>query len=172
MENSKLRVVHKSLMFDAARQADIALLKEVLEALEEKYKEEEGKTNCPTAKLGCCTTNSESEAELEANKIKDEEEEEKDLQAEETLVASLQELEDAHVQFARKTLPESTETSKHKDLRREVAEMTDRVGDLKRNLKDEKRTTSPLHNVYIGQFFFLSTERAGTYRPTSSLSCY
>ena len=139
-----MRVVHKSLMFDAARQADIDLLKEVLEALEEKYKEEEDKTNCLTAKLGCCTTNSESEAELEANKIKDEEEEEKDLQAEETLVASLQELEDAHVQFARKTLPESTETSKHKDLRKEVAEMNDRVGDLKRDLKHEKRTTSPM----------------------------
>ena len=30
----------------------------------------------------------------------------------------------------------------------------------------------PVHNVYIVQFFFLSTERAGTYRPTSSLSCY
>ena len=31
---------------------------------------------------------------------------------------------------------------------------------------------SAVHNVYIVQFFFLSTERAGTYRPTSSLSCY
>ena len=104
-----MRVVHKSLMYDAVRQADIDLLKEVLEALEEKYKEEEGKTNCLTAKLGCCTTNSESEAELEANKSKDNQEEE-------TLIASLQELEDAHVQFARKTLPQSDETSKFEDL--------------------------------------------------------
>ena len=37
-----MRVVHKSLMFDAARQADIDLLKEVLDALEKKYEEEEG----------------------------------------------------------------------------------------------------------------------------------
>ena len=120
-----MRVVHKSLMYDAVQQADIDLLKEVLEALEEKYKEEEGKTNCLTAKLGCCTTNSESEAKLEASKSKDNQEEE-------TLIASLQELEDAHVQFARKTLPQSTETYKFEDLRSEVAEMSDRVGDLKR----------------------------------------
>ena len=142
MESHKLRVIHKSVMYDTIKEADIDLLEKVLDALEEKYKEEEGKTNCLTSKLGCCSTN--PETELEANKSKDDQEKEKVNQAKETLVASLQELEDAHVQFARKTLPESTETSKHKDLRREVAEMTDRVGDLKRDLKDEKRTTSPL----------------------------
>ena len=31
---------------------------------------------------------------------------------------------------------------------------------------------STMHNVYIVQFFFLSTERAGTYRPTWRLSYY
>ena len=29
-----------------------------------------------------------------------------------------------------------------------------------------------LHNVYIGQFFFLSTESGGTHCPTSKLSYY
>ena len=33
-----MRVVHKSLMFDAAKQADVDLLKEVLEAMKERYK--------------------------------------------------------------------------------------------------------------------------------------
>ena len=117
MESHKLRVIHKSVMYDTIREADIDLLEEVLAALEKKYKEEEGKTNCLPAKLGCCSTN--PEAELEANKSKDEQEEE------ETLIASLQELEDAHVQFARQTQPESTETSKHDELRSEIAEMND-----------------------------------------------
>ena len=137
VENSKLRVIHKSLMFDSVKQADIDLLKEVLDALQEKYKEEEGKTNSLTTKLGCCSTNSESEAELEANMSNNNPEEE-------TLVASLQELEDAHVQFARQTQPELDKTSKYEDLRGEIAEMNDRVGDLKKELKQEKRTSSPL----------------------------
>ena len=123
-------------MYDTIREADIDLLKEVLDALEEKYKEEEGKTNCLTSKLGCCSTNSEDE--LEANKSKS------DQKEEETLIASLQELEDAHVHFARKTQPEPTKTSKHEELRSEIAEMNDRLGDLKREVKHEKRRSSPL----------------------------
>ena len=72
VENHKLRVVHKSVMYDTIRKADIDLLKEVLDALEVKYKEEEGKTNCLTSKLGCCSTN--PEAELEADKSKSDQE--------------------------------------------------------------------------------------------------
>ena len=47
--------------------------------------------------------------------------------ADETLVAYLQELEDAHVQFARKT----TDASNHEDVKKEIEDMKDRVGDLK-----------------------------------------
>ena len=36
----------------------------------------------------------------------------------------------------------------------------------------QQRRAAPLHNVYIVQFFFLSTERGGTHCPTSRLSYY
>ena len=38
MENSKLRVIHKSLIFDAVKEGEETYLAQVLSALEEKYK--------------------------------------------------------------------------------------------------------------------------------------
>ena len=39
VENSELRVVHNSLILDAVKDGEVSYLKEVLSALEEKYKE-------------------------------------------------------------------------------------------------------------------------------------
>merc|ERR1719500_1963542 len=63
-----------------------------------------------------------TEESLEDDKNSDEEKE-----ADDTLVACLQELEDAHVQFAKKT----ANASNHEDVRKELQDMKDRVGDLK-----------------------------------------
>ena len=41
VENSKLRVVHKSLILDAVKEGEETFLKEVLVALKEKYKKRE-----------------------------------------------------------------------------------------------------------------------------------
>ena len=71
MENSKLRVIHKSLIFDAVKEGEETYLSEVLRALEEKYKKKENKVKLTLAwlfsKLGCGKT----EENLEQNKNKD-----------------------------------------------------------------------------------------------------
>ena len=41
IENSTLRVIHKSLIFDAVKEGEETYLAEVLGALEEKYKKKE-----------------------------------------------------------------------------------------------------------------------------------
>lgn len=112
MENSKLRVIHKSLIFDAVKEGKGKYLGEVLSALEEKYKKKESRVKLMLAWLSsklCCGKTKENQS------------------ADDTLVAYLQELEDAHVRLARKT----AEASNHGDIRRELQDMKDRVGDLK-----------------------------------------
>ena len=68
-----------------------------------------------------------TEGNLEDDKNSEEEKETEIQSADEILVACLQELEDAHVQFSRKT----AETSSHEDVKKELQDMKDRVGDLK-----------------------------------------
>ena len=148
MENSKLRVIHKSLIFDAVKEGEETFLAEVLRALEEKYKKKESQVKLMltwlSSKLGCRKT----EENLEQNKNKDDPQEKKDnletdsqqenensleigndrnveeteesleeiQSSDDTLVAHLQDLEDAHVQFARKT----AEASNHEDVKKEI----------------------------------------------------
>ena len=193
MENSKLRVIHKSLIFDAVKEGEETYLSEVLRALEEKYKKKESQVKLILTWLSsklCCGENEQNKIkddskEIEANKNEDKEqleenvnkddpqekkdnleeetdndnqqekvdsletgnvinaeeteesleddknnEEEKETEkqsSDETLVAHLQELEDAHVQFAKKT----AEASNHEEVKKEIEDMKDRVGDLK-----------------------------------------
>ena len=75
MENSKLRVIHKSLIFDAVKEGEETYLAEVLKALEEKYKKKESAVKLMLAwlssKLGCCGKTEENLDRLEQSKKKD-----------------------------------------------------------------------------------------------------
>ena len=80
MENSKLRVIHKSLIFDAVKEGEETYLAQVLSALEEKYKKKESWVKLMLAslssKLGCGKTkesleqikNKDDSKEMEENK--------------------------------------------------------------------------------------------------------
>ena len=79
VENSKLRVVHKSLILDAVKEGEEKYLEEVLGALKEKYKERENKVR----KFACwvwsklqCKTEEKNEDSIKAEK-KDEKESER-----------------------------------------------------------------------------------------------
>ena len=203
MENSKLRVIHKSLIFDAVKEGEETYLAEVLRALEEKYKKKESQVKLILAWLSsklCCRKTEEKLDRLEQNKNKDDtkqkeanknedngqleenvnkedpQEKEDNLEAEtdndnqnekensleicndrnakeaeessedeknndeeketdnqssdETLVAYLQELEDAHIQFAKKT----DEASNHEDIKEKVEDMRNKVANLKNDI--------------------------------------
>ena len=64
---------------------------------------------------------------LEMGKDRNHEKTEDDENQSDTMAAYLQNLEDAHIQFARIT----AETSNHEDVRKEIQEMKDRISDLK-----------------------------------------
>ena len=160
VENSKLRVIHPSLIFDAVKEGKDTYLSEVLSALEEKYKKEKSRVKLMmswlSSKLGCGKTEDNldrleqdknkdgtkgMDANLEENKdnlnkenpqdteesLEDDKNSDEEKEADDTLVACLQELEDAHVQFAKNT----ANASNHEDVRKELQDMKDRVGDLK-----------------------------------------
>ena len=81
-----------------------------------------------------------TEGNLEDDKNNEEEKETEIQSADEILVACLQELEDAHVQFSRKT----AETSSHEDVKKELQDMKDRVGDLKNVITGDAEKERPL----------------------------
>ena len=98
--------------------------KDHLEADTDKGNQEEKEDSI---EIGKDRNDEETEESLEDDKNNSEEKETENQSADDTLVAHLQELEDAHVQFARK----SVKASNHEDIKREIQDMKDRVSDLK-----------------------------------------
>ena len=96
-------------------------------------------TRCLYTHIGKERNDEETEESLEDNKNNSEEKERENQSADDILVAHLQELEDAHVQFARK----SAKASNHEDVKREIQDMKDRVSDLKTDIVtgDAKKET-------------------------------
>ena len=70
-----MRVIHKSLMFEAVKEGEETYLAEVLKALEEKYKKKESAVKLMLAwlssQLGCCGKTEENLDRLEQSKKKD-----------------------------------------------------------------------------------------------------
>ena len=135
VETTKLRVIHKSLLFDALKEEDNEELEEVLTALTEKYEEpEESKmeklANWLKTKFSCGASK-DSEAQLE--KKNDENE---------TMTKALQKLEEAHIQFAKEVGEE--EEARHPLETAEVKKMKENIEDLKDHLGGEKKTAMPL----------------------------
>ena len=133
METTSLRVIHKSILHEALKKEDNEELEEVLTALAEKYKEpEESKIkmlgNWLKTKFSCGASK-DSEAQLDEKK--------KDEFGIETMAKALQKLEDAHIQFAK-------EVGEEEEAAAEVKEMTEKIEDLQKNLRGEKRTAMPL----------------------------
>ena len=133
VETASLRVIHKSILHEALKKEDNEELEEVLTALTEKYKEQE---ESKIQKLGnwlkttfSCGASKDSEAQLD--------EKEKDESEIETMSKALQKLEEAHIQFAK-------EVGEEEEAAAEVKEMTEKIEDLQKNLRGEKRTAMPL----------------------------
>ena len=102
--------------------------KDHLEAATDKGNQEEEEDSID---IGKERNDEETEESLEDDKNNSEEKErEKQPAADDSLVAHLQELEDAHVQFARK----SANTSNHEEVKREIQDMKNRVSDLKTDI--------------------------------------
>ena len=139
VKNSKMRVVHRSLLQEAVEDEDkdISFLKQVLEALKEKVKTEESKmkkvSNWMASKL-CCGKADETEELLEANNEKE---------TQESLQESLQKVEEGIIVFL-KEVREGTEASTHQEVSKEVDEMRERIVDLKGELVGEKKSVAPL----------------------------
>ena len=133
VETTSLRVIHKSILHEALKKEDNEELEEVLAALTEKYEEpKESKIqmlgNWLKTKFSCGESE-DSEAQLD--------EKEKDESEIETMSKALQKLEEAHIQFAK-------EVGEEEEAAAEVKEMTEKIEDLQKNLRGEKRTAIPL----------------------------
>ena len=136
MKNSNLRVVHKSLLYQAVEngQKDIEFLGQVLEAVKEKEKTEESEMkkafNSMASKLCCGTTDEKpSEKETEEEILK--------------LTEGLQKVEDVIVNFS-KDIEGKSGASIHQELFKEVEEVKEKIFDLKESLGGEKRSVVPL----------------------------
>ena len=137
VETTKLRVIHKSLLFDALKDEDNEELEEVLTALTEKYEEpEESKMEKLANWLKTtfsCGASKDSEAQLEKKN---------DESDNETMTKALQKLEEAHIQFAKEVGEE--EEARHPLETAEVKKMKENIEDLKDHLGGEKKTAMPL----------------------------
>ena len=133
VETTRLRVIHKSILHEALKKEDNEELEEVLAALTEKYKEpKESKIQMLGNWLKTtfsCRASKDSEAQLDEKK--------KDESGIETMSKALQKLEDAHIQLAK-------EVGEEEEAAAEVKEMTEKIEDLQKNLRGEKRTAMPL----------------------------
>ena len=138
METAKLRVIHKSLLFDALKEKQNKELEEVLTALTEKY---EKPKESRMKKFGTwvkttfsCGASKDSKAQLEKKTD--------DFGFVLTMTKALQKLEEAHIQFAKEIGQE--DEARHPFESAEVKKMKEQIEDLKDNLVRKKKTAMPL----------------------------
>ena len=141
VENSKLRVIHQSLIYDNLKQeeTDMPFLEEVLEALNDKYHPTESKANQIIGWVGSklqCTTKVENEYPLGENQ-------EKEADSTGEVLIEIEKLEEAHIAFSKK-FGEKKKSSRHKELIREMEDMKEKITDLKEQIEGDKKTLLPL----------------------------
>ena len=129
VENSKLRVVHKSLILDAVKDGEETFLEEVLGALKEKYKKRENRVKQIAgwvwSKIQCKTEDDSIEAEKEDEKEK--------------ILTEIKNLEEAHIAFSKKFGEEKKDFS-NKVLIKEMEDIKEKITDVKEELGGKKKT--------------------------------
>ena len=150
VENSKLRVVHKSLILDAVKEGEDSssedfssedssseetYLEEVLGALKEKYKKRENRVKkfagWVWSKIQCKTE------ETNEDPIEAEKEDEK-----EKILTEIKNLEEAHIVFSKK-FGEEKRDSPNKVLIKEMEGIKEKITDVKEEIGGEKTTKLP-----------------------------
>ena len=131
VENSKLRVVHKSLILDAVKEGEEKYLEEVLGALKEKYKERENRVKkfagWVWSKIQC------KAEETNVDSIEAEKGDEK-----EKILTEIQNLEEAHIAFSKK-FGEEKRDSPNKVLIKEMEDIKEKIIDVKEEIGGEKK---------------------------------
>ena len=139
----KCRVVHHTLIYENLKQeeTDMPFLKEVLEALKEKYEEPtKSKAKQVSEWIG---SKCKAEAEESEDPGSQEREEEARKETEDDLVKSIEKVEEVLVEFSEKFAGEN-QAATHQVVIAEMGDIKEKITDLREEIEGVKKTALPL----------------------------